>query len=292
MKYAMLILIIVSITTIVQALNPEILYQTLLDFNLEASGSAEPSDRIGPIVETNVEYLIFPYTMLGQSSITLSVVISNDGVGNVDILAGNISFAGDYSAEYTFSSTHLPVSLNGGESVEIPITFTPQGLGSRDTELSLTTDFSTHNLPIFGYAYPETSNPNDFEDVFPPAQWDNPGGWSQTNTQFFTGSASVYKHGDGDTWYTLITPKLRVNDEDDLLFMLNVSDIASALKVLYSRDKVLWAPATSINVPESDTWIPIILEIGNLPDPDPSKAEAEYYFAFVAEGMADYYIDN
>jgi len=103
--------------------------------------------------------LVAPSTYLGQSSET-AVNLSATGttrVENVTLQNGTTGASSAFSAGTP--SPMLPVTLQAGETVSVPVTFRPEVLGGQVATLTVTTANGTVSLPVSGLGLSDAKGP-------------------------------------------------------------------------------------------------------------------------------------
>jgi len=137
-----------------------------------------------PILSHSPTSIAFPITKAGESSAAQNVTVTNTG-GSVLILnPDDISMDG-MTGDFDFSTENLPANLSTGQSVTIPVYFTPQNGGDFTATLLINYESVDYEVDLTGTAYPDTYVFEGFEGAsFPPAGWANPGSWSSSSTAY------------------------------------------------------------------------------------------------------------
>jgi len=123
----------------------------------------------GPVIELSSSNINFGVAIIEQQqSIENSITLSNSGDEVLEIT--NISISGANSAEFTYSSVTLPVTLAHDEELELTIEFTAQGEGNRTASLEFESNALNNpklNLMGFGGVFDISTSTNliDFGDV-------------------------------------------------------------------------------------------------------------------------------
>jgi len=242
-----------------------------------------------PVFSYSPSVLAFPFTQSGLNSTALNVTVTNTGAGTLSFGASDVSITGTDAGDFSFDPANLPADLTTGQSVTIPVSFTPQSAGQKSATLVINYNSVDYEVTLSAYAYAATANFEGFENTtFPPAGWANPGSWSKSTYTVFEGSGSAYKSSYSTTPYILSTPKLDIVGGDELVFMARISTITAALDIVYSTDRATWTKlGDSILAPTANTWFPVIVDLGAIP----AKTGA-YYLGFRTMASASYYIDN
>jgi hypothetical protein len=147
---------------------------------------------------------------------------------------------------------------------------------------------SASNCPIRSFKTPtSTQLAEGFESYgFPPAGWDNPGGWTQnTKTERIEGGYVALKNVNDNNQYILVTPKLKINSDSYLNFW-GLCSSTSYIQIVYSADKTNWQQLGSnqyFNYKRVFQYFSIPLS---------SLANNNYYLGIrTAPGSASYIID-
>src|SRR6266849_8887957 len=83
--------------------------------------------------------LNFGSVQVGSSS-TLSISASNTGKSNLTITQATVS-----GSTFSYTGPNLPITVAPGQSVRLPVTFTPQSVGGASGSLSVVTSTRTWN---------------------------------------------------------------------------------------------------------------------------------------------------
>ena len=106
-----------------------------------------------------------------------------------------------------------------------------------------TANGSASNCPVWSFKTPtSTQLAEGFESYgFPPAGWDNPGGWTQnTKTERIEGGYVALKNVNDNNQYLLVTPKLKIISDSYLNFWGLCSTTSKYVQIVYSADKTNW----------------------------------------------------
>jgi len=118
---------------------------------------------LGAIAALSTNAISFPSQIIGTTSATQSVTLSN--TGNVNLTTSGISITGTNSGDFTIASGGTcPASggtLSAGANCTINITFKPTTVGSRSATLTITDNApgSPHNVSLAGTAVDFAINP-------------------------------------------------------------------------------------------------------------------------------------
>lgn len=239
----------------------------------------------------NPASLAFPATISGGASIAQNVTVTNIGGGTLSLRAEDLRLSGDNSEDFSFDAANLPADLTTGQSVVIPVSFTPQSAGDKTATLLITYASVDYEVALSGYAYPDNYVFEGFDSsTFPPAGWANPGTWWRSTSTVYEGSGSAYKYGSGSTQYILSTPLLSIEATDNLIFMSRISTISAPLDIVYSRDRASWTKlGESITAPTANTWFMNTIPLAGMLSKDEDN---NFYLGFRSTGSPYYYIDN
>lgn len=235
--------------------------------------------------------MAFSFTQSGTISTAQNVTVSNTGQGNLILTADEVRIEGTDAADFSFDAANLPADLTTGQSVVIPVSFTPQSAGDKTATLFITYASVDYEVALTGYAYPDNYVFEGFDSsTFPPVGWANPGTWSRSTTTVFAGTGSAYKYGTSSSPYILSTPKLDIANGDHLMFMGRVSSTSATLDIIYSQNRSDWTVLQTLTSPTANTWLQVDVELSPILD---SKASEGYYLGFRANSTyVSYYIDN
>jgi len=240
-----------------------------------------------PVFTHSPTALAFPFTQDGTSSAALSVTVTNTGAGTLSFASTDVSISGTDATDFSWDDSNLPADLTTGQSVVIPVTFSPQSAGQKSATLVIYYNSVDYEVTLDGYAYAATANFEGFENTsFPPAGWANPGSWSRNTFTVFEGTGSAYRYGSATTPYILSTPKLEISRDDELVFMGRISNTTSSLDIVYSTDRSTWVLLQSITAPTANTWFGSVVDLSSL------EGKGRYYLGFRTMGATSYYIDN
>jgi hypothetical protein len=241
-----------------------------------------------PVFSYAPSALAFAFTQAETSSAAQNVTVTNTGAGHLEFADRDVSITGTDAGDFSFDAANLPADLTTGQSVVIPVTFSPQSAGQKSATLVINYNSVDYEVTLSGYAYAATANFEGFENTtFPPAGWANPDTWSRSTYTVFEGSGSAYKYSSSSTPYILSTPKLEISRDDALVFMARVSSITAALDIVYSTDRATWTKlGESILAPTADTWFSNVIDLSSI------DSKGSYYLGFRTMGSASYYIDN
>ena len=189
---------------------------------------------------------------------------------------------------YFGTSSNPPKVVTGQQSM----TYSLSGLTAGTTYywkiVPQTVSGSASNCPVWSFKTPtSTQLAEGFESYgFPPAGWDNPGGWTQnTKTERIEGGYVALKNVNDNNQYLLVTPKLKINSDSYLNFW-GLCSSTSYIQIVYSADKTIWQQLGSnqyFNYKKVFQYFSIPLS---------SLANNNYYLGIrTAPGSAAYVID-
>ena len=104
------------------------------DVKIEGEGApAIPEFTIVP------ESHVFESTTTGTVSSAVDFVISNTGEGALEIVEGAITLVGDNADQFALNLDGLtfPISLEGEETVTVPVTFSPESAGTKTAQIQI-----------------------------------------------------------------------------------------------------------------------------------------------------------
>ncbi len=143
------------------------------------------------------------------------VVVTNSGIGTLELPAANVSIIGDDAAMFEFNAVNLPLAVPAQQSATIPVRYNPTAEGTHSATLRMVYEGENYDVALSGLALGEHALFEGFEGTtFPPIGWTvhNGGGsqtWQRSTTNPHSGEAHAHLRYDSvahDDW--LITPKL------------------------------------------------------------------------------------
>ena len=144
---------------------------------------------------------------------------------------------------YFGTSSNPPKVVTGQQSMTYALSGLSPGTTYYWKIVPQTANGSASNCPIWSFKTPtSTQLAEGFESYgFPPAGWDNPGGWTQsTKCERIKGGYVALKNVPDSNQYLLITPKLKINSDSYLNFWGFCTQQSSYLQIVYSTDKNNW----------------------------------------------------
>ncbi len=234
-----------------------------------------------PIFEYSPTSISFGSAVVGETQGPVDVTVTNTGAGTIVVQAADISIIGTNPGEFSFDPVNLPDSLEEGESVIIPVSFTPTSAGAKTATLRITNAYRTdHDVALDGLGFPTDALVEDFEGAtFPPWFWkmDETGTpWEVTTNLTYViadlKSAIIFQ----DSTYAagqLITPRVVLDGSVEVLsfFTSGVNNTFgegnSILWVTYQEDgDTGWtAIGDTIDYSLSDDVRQVVLDISSLP---------------------------
>lgn len=149
-----------------------------------------------------------------------NVLLRNSGAGTLYLSASNISLIGPNANQFSFTTTTgFPAALAAGESVNIPVRFAPNAVGTKTASLRIGYNTGNYDVALSGTMLDLVPLAESFEGAtFPPAGWriSNGGGANTWTLRNDTGYPRTGNYAAGITWNAtahndwLITPALDV----------------------------------------------------------------------------------
>jgi Transmembrane protein 131-like N-terminal/Abnormal spindle-like microcephaly-assoc'd, ASPM-SPD-2-Hydin len=137
----------ITVTFKPSAINPRYATITIADSALTQQsifiiGNGTPADSLLPAS------LTFPTTKVGTSSTPQTVTLKNLDLVNT-LSVTNISLTGTHFSDFS-QTNNCPASVAPGANCTINVTFTPQAIGNRNAQLSVTAGGSVQKVPVTG----------------------------------------------------------------------------------------------------------------------------------------------
>lgn len=166
-------------------------------------------------------------SLIDTSSDYQNLRVSNDGIGTLNLTASDISLTGTDADQFDYDITALPAALTAGQSVTIPVRFSPTTVGTKSAILRMNYSGTDYDVTLHGSALSENSLNEGFEgESFPPRGWRviaaDAGGdqtWTRVTTDPRTGEACAsirWESNAHNDW--LITPRLIITENDHTIF--------------------------------------------------------------------------
>ncbi len=180
-----------------------------------------------PVLEVSPMEQDFGTIAIGDMPDPVDCTLTNVGVGTLTINDGDILFTGADPDDFALGAITYPIEMESGNSQTIPIMFDPLTAGSKEAMMQITHNGTNSPFdvgPLSGYALPEGSLVEGFENEFPPESWTYIDGglgsyWDQSSTSPYAGDYSARSYNgsgssyDADEW--LITPMLNLDATPD-----------------------------------------------------------------------------
>ena len=137
-------------------------------------------------------------------------------------------------------------------------------------------------LLLLSYSFSGMAQLNEGFESWPPAEWTNNDGWSQSTTNHSGSNSASHYSSTAVTAAKLITPKLEVDGSTNLTFWHYGS---GTIQVKYSTDQSTWTDIGS-SVSLSYSWTQATIDLSSL--------TGNYYFAIsISKGAySTGYIDD
>ncbi|MBN2891985.1 MAG: choice-of-anchor J domain-containing protein [Bacteroidales bacterium] len=247
-----------------------------------------------PVFTIDFSNFDFGSLIIGDPAPNQDFVISNAGIGTINILSSQVTITGTDAADFILADIPADIALNQGDEYTINVTFDPQTGGSKSATLQIIDDITkeTHEIALSGVAFPAGSLIETFDGNFLPEGWSMEGNWYKATFTGADDSYSAYLSGPGTTYtdLRLITPKVSLTGTENLTFFAKTSAFSDepSLKIQYSTDKITWNDVTGSEI----ATLPYDWTLYSV---DLSTVTADnYYLAFSGSGLSykNIYVDN
>ncbi len=143
-----------------------------------------------PKISSSSQSVSFPQTLPNTTSAPLEVTISNQGSGNLVI--SSLQIAGTNASEFAVQGGTLPMTVAGGSSTTLQLTFTPTGAGTRTAALAIASnaDGSPLSIALSGTSPDLEQDPSASVALSP-----NSGATGGTSTVIITGTQTNFVQG-------------------------------------------------------------------------------------------------